>query len=122
MKRLVSRKSMKKIIILIVIVLSFNFIMPTYSRADFGGVLMGPIIDFITGLGDAVLSALQFFMYDGTINVKSVAGGAVSGALTIINPFDSFLLQRSNGEFNAILAKYDMSATSGSADITIDLD
>lgn len=122
MKRLISRKSMQKIIILIVIVLSFNFIMPTYSRADFGGVLMGPIIDFITGLGDAVLSALQFFMYDGTINVKSVAGGAVSGALTIINPFDSFLLQRSNGEFNAILAKYDMSATSGSADITIDSD
>ena len=96
-----SKKSIQKIVILIVIVLSFNFIMPTYSRADFGGVLMGPIIDLITGLGDAILSALQFFMYDGTINVTSLAGGAISGALTIINPFDSFLLMRSNDEFKS---------------------
>lgn len=119
MKRFMSKKSIQKIVILIVIVLSFNFIMPTYSRADFGGVLMGPIIDLITGLGDAILSALQFFMYDGTINVTSLAGGAISGALTIINPFDSFLLMRSNDEFDQILAKYDMNA-SGAADITID--
>lgn len=58
-------------------------------------------------------------MYDGTINVTSLAGGAISGALTIINPFDSFLLMRSNDEFDQILAKYDMNA-SGAADITID--
>lgn len=119
MKRFMSKKSIQKIVILIVIVLSFNFIMPTYSRADFGGVLMGPIIDFITGLGDAVLSALQFFMYDGTINVKSVAGGIANGVGKIVNPFDSFLLMRSNSEFDAILAKYDMNA-SGTPDITID--
>lgn len=111
MKRFVSKKSIQKIVILIVIVLSFNFIMPTYSRADFGGVLMGPVVDFITGLGDAVLSALQFFMYDGTIDVTSVAGGALDGVLTIINPFDSFLLKRSNSEFNAILEKYGINVT-----------
>ena len=121
MKRFMSKKSIQKIVILIVIVLSFNFIMPTYSRADFGGVLMGPIIDFITGLGDAVLSALQFFMYDGSIDVTSVAGKYADTIYTIINPFDSFLLKKSNSEFDAILAKYDMNA-SGTPDITIDSD
>ena len=57
MKKLTKKGTMQKIIILIVIVLTFNFIMPTYSQADFGGVLMGPIIDFVSGIGDVVMSA-----------------------------------------------------------------
>lgn len=129
MKIFTKKKWVQKVIILISIVLSLSFIMPTYSSASFGGVLMGPIIDFISGLGDAVLSALQFFMYDGTINVSSAAGSAAEGALTIINPFDSFLLLRSNDEFDALLEKYDMNVTSedssendGEVDIEINVD
>lgn len=127
MKKLTKKGTMQKIIILIVIVLTFNFIMPTYSQADFGGVLMGPIIDFVSGIGDVVMSALQFFMYDGNITMSGTAGAAGSTALTIINPFDSFLLERKSDQFDAKLAEYDadvtqeeLDANGGEADITID--
>lgn len=106
------KKIVQKIIIAIVIVLSFNFVAPTYSQASFGGVLMGPIIDLFAGIGDAVISALQFFMYDGNITVGNTAGGAINGALTIINPFDSFLMMRSADNFTDKLEEYDMDVTS----------
>ncbi len=92
MKKLTSKSKIQKIIIVIIIVMSFNFIAPTYSRANFGGVLAGPIIDFFSGVCDAVLSALQYFMYDGEITRLNTAAGAVGGALKIINPWDSFML------------------------------
>ena len=111
MKIFTNKNIVQKIIIAIVIVLSFNFIIPNYSQAGFGGVLMGPIIDFLAGLGDAVMSALQFFMYDGNINVGSTVGGAVTGALTIVNPFASFLLMRSDSNFDSKLEEYDMNVT-----------
>ena len=129
MKIFTNKKNLQKIIIAIVIVLSFNFIIPNYSQAGFGGVLMGPIIDFIAGLGDAVLSALQFFMYDGNISVGSTVGGAAAGALTIVNPFDSFLLMRSASNFDEKLEGYDMNVTDeeleengGSYDIEVNAD
>lgn len=92
MKKLTSKSKIQKIIIVIIIVMSFNFIAPTYSRANFAGVLAGPIIDFFSGVCDAVLSALQYFMYDGEITRLNTAAGAVGGALKIINPWDSFML------------------------------
>lgn len=121
MKKIAVKSKMQKIIILILIVLLSNFIVPTYSSASFGGVLMGPIIDFIAGIGDAVLSALQFFMYDGNVTVGNTVGGAVSGALTIVNPFDSFLLMRSSDKFEETLKKYDMDTTEeGEIEISAD--
>lgn len=120
MKKLMEKQTAKKIIILIIIVLSFNFIMPTYSQADFGGVLMGPIIDFVSGIGDAVLSALQFFMYDGNISVKDTATSAVSGALKLVNPLDTFLLARKSDNFNSKLQEYGMDGSGETADIEID--
>ena len=129
MKIFTNKKIVQKVIIAIVIVLSFNFIAPTYSQAGFGGVLMGPIIDFIAGLGDAVMSALQFFMYDGNITVGNTAGSAVNSALTIVNPFDTFLLKRSASDFNDKLKEYDMDVTQeeldangGNPDIEINAD
>ncbi len=128
MKIFTNKKIIQRIIIAVLIVLSFNFVVPTYSQAGFGGVLMGPFIDFFAGIGDAVMSALQFFMYDGNITVGNTAGGAVSGALTIINPFDSFLLLRSANNFNDKLKEYDMDVTdaelaeNGGANIPINAD
>lgn len=128
MKIFTNKKIIQRIIIAVLVVLSFNFVVPTYSQAGFGGVLMGPFIDFFAGIGDAVMSALQFFMYDGNITVGNTAGGAVSGALTIINPFDSFLLLRSANNFNDKLKEYDMDVTdaelaeNGGADIPINAD
>lgn len=123
MKNLTKKGSMQKIIILIVIVLSFNFIAPTYSQASIGGVLMGPIVDFLAGIGDVVMSALQFFMYDGNITMSGTAGAAGSAALTIINPFDSFLLERKKGqedEFDAKLAEYDADVTQEELDANLE--
>ena len=119
MKIFTNKKVVQKVIIAILIVLSFNFIVPNYSRADFGGVLMGPIIDFLAGVGDVVLSALQYWMYDGEISVGSAVGGALGAVGTLINPFDSFLLMRSSKDFESQLAKYGMTAD-GDVDITID--
>ena len=99
MKKLANKKVAQKIIIAIVIVLSFNFIVPNYSQADFGGMLMGPIIDFAAGILDVVLSALQYFMYDGNVTLGNTVGGAISGAIQVLNPFDSFMLTKTgNGE------------------------
>lgn len=119
MKKIMSKKGMQKIIIAIVIVLSFNFIVPSYSQASFGGVLMGPIIDLLSGIGDVVLSALQYFMYDGEISLSGGAGAVTNAAGTIINPFDSFMLMRGSSDFDTKLAEYGMS-TDEEADITID--
>lgn len=121
MKTFTNKNVIHKIVITILIVLSFNFIAPNYSQAGFGGVLMGPIIDLLSGIGDVVLSALQYFMYDGEISLSSGADAVVNTVGTIINPFDSFMLMRSSDDFDDQLEKYDMD-TSESADITIDSD
>lgn len=99
MKRITSNNLIQKIIIGISIVVSFNFVTPTYTRADFGGILMGPLIDLVSGIGDAVLAALQYFMFDGNVTGSNTATGAVSGVVKIINPFDSFLVD--SKDFNA---------------------
>ena len=125
MKKVMNKGIMQKIIILIVIVLTFNFVVPTYSQADFGGTLMGPIIDFFAGIGDAVISALQYFMYDGAIDVGFVEGTTetLSAAFTLVNPFDSFLLERvsDNTAFFAKLEQYGAGAYQMPIDIEIDV-
>ena len=110
MKKITSKKGMQKIVIAIVIVLSFNFIVPNYSQADFGGTLAGPIIDFVAAIGDAVLSALQFFMYDG--------GASTSGTFQVTNIFGSFLLSSSKATEDELEAKG--IAPDGEVEITID--
>ena len=69
MKKVTNKNFIQKIVIAILIVISFNFITPTVSSADFGGVLLGPVIDLIAGIGDAVMAALQYFM-DGGDNIE----------------------------------------------------
>ena len=84
MEKITSKKGMKRIVIAIVIVLLFNFAMPTYSQAGLGGTLAGPIIDFVAAICDVVLSALQYFMYDG--------GASTTTGFNATNIFSSFLL------------------------------
>lgn len=120
MKTFTNKKVIQKVVIVILIVLSFNFIVPNYSQADFGGVLMGPLIDLISGIGDVVLSALQYFMYDGDISVGGAVSEAANTAASIVNPYDSFLLMRSSSDFDEKLAEYGMSVPdSETPDITI---
>lgn len=79
MKTFTNKKVIQKVIIAIVIVLLFNFIVPSYSQASFGGVLLGPVIDLVAGIGDAIFAALQYFMYDGGTSILSTASEALNG-------------------------------------------
>lgn len=66
MKKVISNhKAIQKILVAIILMLSFNFIIPNYSQADVGGVLLKPITDLFTTIGDAVCSGLQMFLIDG---------------------------------------------------------
>ena len=124
MEKITSKKGMQKIIIAIVIVLSFNFIVPNYSQADFGGTLAGPIIDLFSGICDALLTALQYFMYDG--------GASTDTSVNINNIFSSFLLSANEVKKNPEKLEENGIAVTGNtgdtddnstaADITIDAD
>lgn len=66
MKKLFTNKNfIQKAIIAIVIVLLFTFAVPTYSRADVGGVLLGPVFDLFSSIGDVFLAGLNAFLVDG---------------------------------------------------------
>lgn len=80
MKKIInSKKTLQKMLIVIILVLILNFIMPSYSQADAGGVLLKPITDLFSLLGDAVCAGLQFFLVDGNFLVGS--GGILNGFL-----------------------------------------
>ena len=64
MKIFTNKNVIQKIIITILIVLSFNFVAPTFSQA-FGGLLLDPILSLFIGIGDTILSILQNYLYDG---------------------------------------------------------
>ena len=100
MKKLMSGNLAKKILIIILIVLLFNFIVPNYSQADWGGVLFDPLVDLFAAIGDAVLGALQNFMYDSNVSLY----GQGIFAMTIPNkgfePSD-FGMEADSGSINA---------------------
>lgn len=119
MKLLTSKGLTQKIIIAIVILILFNFIVPTYSSAtgevdqgststteedsggtadNFGGVLLGPVIDLFVGLFDAILAGLQFFMYDGTLGG---ADGITEGFLVSASEWDSIASKYPDMGYNA---------------------
>jgi len=70
----------KTIIAIIIALLLFNFIVPTYSHADWGGVLMDPITDFICTIGDAVINILQKCMTGNWGSGFSLDGGFLENA------------------------------------------
>ena len=114
MEKLKSRNFKIKIIIMIVIVTLFNFIIPNYSNADFGGTLAGPFIDLFAALGDAVLATLQFFMYDG--------GFPGISSWSILDGFNLFTISNENLLLEPTLKQYDLDANAGEEDITINAD
>ena len=74
MKNLNNRQFSKKIVIAILIVMSFNFISPNISNADnFGGKLFKPISQLLCGISDVIISFLQeIFIGDGTIKYGGI--------------------------------------------------
>jgi hypothetical protein len=72
MKLFTNKEIRKKIIIAILLVMSFNFISPTISDADFGGALFKPISQLLQGIGDLVIKGLQkIFVGYGDIRVEN---------------------------------------------------
>lgn len=72
MKFFTNKETSKKIIIAILLVMSFNFITPNISQADFGGTLFKPIAELLKALGDLVIKGLQSMLLgDGTIAIES---------------------------------------------------
>ena len=92
MKNFTKKGILQKTIITIVIALLLsNFIVPTYSHADFGGALMSPIVDLICSLGDAVINLLQVCMTsENSAKLDATVGdGGLSGVVAeSANPFD----------------------------------
>lgn len=63
MKKITKKSILQKITISILsIMLLFNFIVPTYSHADFGGILLSPVVDLLCSIGDAIINLLQICM------------------------------------------------------------
>ena len=57
----------KIIATIIVVILLFNLILPTYSKADdgFGGQLWEPVQSLVLGLGDVIFNILQKTFIEG---------------------------------------------------------
>lgn len=62
MKVFTKKGILQKIIIAILLVFCINFIVPTYSHADIGGVLLSPFIDFFCSIGDVCINIMQLLM------------------------------------------------------------
>ncbi len=59
MKIFAKKGILQKTILVILTILLINFIVPTYSHADWGGVLADPFLDFFASIGDAIINLLQ---------------------------------------------------------------
>ena len=62
MEKLKKLKLFNKIIIILLIVTSFNFIYPTISQASLGGDLMEPITNLLTSVGDGVVDIIHRYL------------------------------------------------------------
>lgn len=72
MKLFTNKNITQKIIIAVLIVILCNFIFPTYSRADIGGMLFDPMADLVCSIADVVLSALQVFFYEDNSTMANI--------------------------------------------------
>lgn len=82
MKNFTKKGILQKTIILILMVLTLNFIVPTYSQADIGGVLMDPITDFLCTIGDGIINVLQKCMTGDWGAGFNLEGGFLESAET----------------------------------------
>ncbi len=85
MKKYINKGTCKKIILALIIVTVLNFMCPMHSYADVGGILFDPISNLVTSIGDVVLSALQYFLYDGSFDFTA---GGISNIFGNVNTLD----------------------------------
>lgn len=68
MKIFTKKSITQKIMLMVIIAILWNFVFPTFSRADLGGLLFDPIANLIMSILDVVVAVLQVFFYDGFNN------------------------------------------------------
>ena len=85
MKKVVNKGAIKKVILALVIAITMNFACPIYSQADIGGILFDPISSLVTSIGDVILSALQYLLYDGKFDVTGASSNIFGGAGDLAN-------------------------------------
>lgn len=104
----------QKITIVISILLTFNFVVPTHIvQADVGGILLSPLVALLAGIGDGAMTLLQWAMIgdfsevyqerdDATEEQKKEIGvtSAGTGDATVLNK-DAF-----NGDYKYPIFKY----------------
>lgn len=69
MKLLKNKKVIKILSTILIVFTLFNFIMPNYVQADFGGALFAPLGDLLCGIADVVLEILQNIFVTSHTNI-----------------------------------------------------
>ena len=62
MKKNHRQSHLQRFAFVILIVMVITFIIPTYSYAGIGGVLLDPLVDIVCFLGDSILNLVQATM------------------------------------------------------------
>lgn len=104
-----SKKRIQKTLVAIILVLLLNFIVPNYSHAGLGGILMDPFVDFFCLVGDAFAAGMQAFLVDG-----SWGDGSTGGNGSFLN---KFLL--SAEQYNSNPDSYPEIAYNPNTDVTV---
>ena len=77
MKIFTKKSILQKTILVIITVLCVNFIVPTYSSASIGGVLINPILDLIASVGDILETVMQYFMTGEAASGENIMNTAI---------------------------------------------
>ena len=86
MNKILNKKNFNKILILLLVVICFNFICPTVSLgADLGGNLMKPVANLLTSLGDGIVNVIHKFVLKQDITmIRSSNGKLILDAILSI--------------------------------------
>lgn len=102
MRKLTLKNKTQKMVIVIMIIMLFNFIAPKPVQADVGGILVNPIISLFTFIADGLQGLLQRFMISGGEPYMLSMDEAVEKGITqsTKNPsFDTLKADNFDGSF-----------------------
>ena len=113
MKFFSKKKNIQKIIIALVVLILFNFIVPTYSNADAAGVLSTPIVALLATICDSINCLMANFMVGGLNWLEVYPDVNKSAAQNIIdeNPYDPNLS-------TVVILKSDLNGSYGIPNLT----
>ncbi|MCI8482289.1 MAG: hypothetical protein HFJ27_04345 [Clostridia bacterium] len=84
MKFFTKKSVIRKIIIAIVIVMSFNFSIPQTVQADAGGIFVSPLVALVTVIFDSIQHVLEWSMLGESRSFLKQKGSSKEGAATAV--------------------------------------